>query len=131
MNPVNTTANVDIERDKVNEHLIILHFKNMWTWHECRDAMQVAMYMQETSDRPFSYIYDLTESKLASRTLMENVKKLIELVLSPAPEKIVIVDKGMKLQLMVDMLERLFPQKLKENIVFADSLKQAKAVIGD
>ena len=60
---------------------------------------------------------------------MDNVKKLIELVISPAPEKIVIVDKGTKLHLMVDMLERLFPQTMPDNIQFADSVVRAQSII--
>jgi hypothetical protein len=129
MNPVKTTDNIEIGWYGDKQRIILCRFKNMWTWHECRDAMQVAIYMQDTVEYPVSYIYDLTESKLTSRALMDNVKKLIELVFSPAPEKVVIVDKGTKLHLMVDMLERLFPQSMPDNIQFAESLTRAETII--
>jgi hypothetical protein len=129
MNPVKTTENIEIGWYGSKQQIILCRFKNMWSWHECRDAMQVAMYMQDTVEHSVSYVYDLTESKLASRALMDNVKKLIELVFSPAPTKIIIVDKGTRVNMMVDMLERLFPQSMPDNIEFTDSLARAENLI--
>ncbi|MCU0513636.1 MAG: hypothetical protein MUE40_13835 [Anaerolineae bacterium] len=129
MTPAPTTAHITIEQDNADPTLVILHFYGDWSWHECRDVMQTALYMQEMTEIPFGYIYDLSESRLASRALMEHMKKLLQLVISPAPRGIVIVDKGTKLQMMVDLLARLYPQKMPDTLYFAENLSRARTLI--
>lgn len=124
------THHIEVAWDDAKQRIIVCRFKEQWSWHECRDALQTVTYMHDSVEHEVSYIYDLTESRLTARAAMENVKKLIEVHISPTPRKIIIVDRSIQLRLLVDTLERLFPDQMPDNVEFADSLQRARAMLG-
>lgn len=121
--------NIQVEWDNLTKTVIYCSFHDRWTWHDCREALQMVTYLHDSVDHPVSYIYDLTNSKQSARTLMVDMKKLLELTLYPAPEKIVIVEKGFRLQMLTDVMEHIFPETLPDNILFADSLYRARTLL--
>jgi hypothetical protein len=121
--------NIRVEWDNITKNVIYCSFHDRWTWHDCREAMQMVTYLHDSVDYPVSYIYDLTHSKQSARTLMVDIKKLLELPFYPAPEKIVIVEKGYRLQMLTDVLEHIFPLSLPDNLLFAESLNRARALL--
>lgn len=121
--------NIQVEWDNLTKTAIYCSFRGCWTWHDCREALQVVTYMHDSVNHPVSYIYDLTSSKQSARTLMVDMKKLLELALYPAPEKIIIVEKGFRLQMLTDVLEHIFPHALPDNVFFAESLSQARTML--
>lgn len=102
---------------------LLLSFSGEWTWHECKEAMQVVLYMNDGSHGEIDHIYDLSESALTTRMSLNHLQKLLKLELNPAPKHIVIVDKSFRLQMMKDMLAPII--RSSENIHFAEDLESA------
>ena len=96
--------NIDIRWDNQKRDALVCEFKGDWTWHECREAMQVMMYMQEGSGLEVDHIYDLSKSTLAPRALLNRLQKLLQLEIHPAPRQVVIVDKDYRANMLNEML---------------------------
>ena len=119
--------NIDIKWDNHNRNALICEFKGDWTWHECREAMQVMMYMQDGSGVTVSHIYDLSNSTLTTRACINRLQKLLNLEMSPAPEQIVIVDKSIRLHTIQDMLGSIVDSW--GTVHFAQDLSDARSVL--
>jgi hypothetical protein len=96
--------NIDIRWDSQKRDALVCEFKGDWTWHECREAMQVMMYMQEGSGLGVYHIYDLSKSTLAPRACLNRLQKLLQLEIDPAPRQVVIVDKDYRANMLQEML---------------------------
>ena len=96
--------NIDIRWDKQKRDTLICEFNGDWTWHECREAMQVMLYMQEGIGMEVDHIYDISNSSLATRVCVKRMKQLLNLGLHPAPRQIVIVDKDYRAGMLEAML---------------------------
>jgi hypothetical protein len=94
--------NIDIRWDSKKHDTLICEFKGDWTWHECREAMQVMLYMQE--GLVVDHIYDLSHSTLAPRACLNRLQKLFQLTIDPAPRQVVIVDKDYRANMLSEML---------------------------
>jgi hypothetical protein len=99
--------NIDIRWDNQKRDALVCEFKGDWTWHECREAMQVMMYMQEGSGLEVDHIYDLSKSTLAPRACLNRLQKLLQLEVSPAPRQVVIVDKDYRANMLNEMLSSI------------------------
>jgi hypothetical protein len=115
--------NIDIHWDYQNSETLICEFHGDWTWHECREAMQVMNYMQDGSGFAADYVFDLSRSTLAPRACLNRLRKLLNMPMEPAPRHIVIVDQFHRSRLMEAMLNTV-AQAL--GIQFVDSLTQAR-----
>jgi hypothetical protein len=119
--------NIDIKWDNHHRNALICEFKGDWTWHECREAMQVLMYMQDGSGMAVNHIYDLSNSTLTTRICINLLQKLLKLEMSPAPEHIVIVDKSIRLHTIADMLGSIVNSW--GTVHFAEDLSNARTVL--
>jgi hypothetical protein len=119
--------NIDIRWDNQNHKALICEFKGDWTWHECREAMQVMVYMQDGSGMTVHHIYDLSNSTLSTRACINRLQKLLKLEISPAPERIVIVDKAIRLHTIENMLGGMVQSWGK--VHFAEDLSDARSVL--
>ena len=122
-----SNMNIDIKWDSHNRTALVCEFKGDWTWHECREAMQVMVYMQDGSGMTVNHIYDLSHSTLSTRACINRLQKLLNLEISPAPEHIVIVDKGIRLHTIEDMLSSIVESW--GTVHFAEDLSDARSVL--
>ena len=120
---------VNVQWDDDTKQAIVLTFDDRWTWHECKEALQTAVYLRESVDYNISIIYDITPNKLPPRTTVENIQKLTNLTLYPVPEHIIIVEKGHRIEMMMDSFNMLFANAQRYNIAFASSLPRARALV--
>lgn len=118
---------INISWDIYQKNTLVCQFNGIWTWHQCREAMQVVMYMQDGLSQPIAYIYDLTNSTLETRACLNRVQKLLQLQLQPAPQQIIIVDKPMRLTSLETMLRRT--AQAEGNLHFAENLTAARRLI--
>lgn len=118
---------INIAWDKQLKHMLICQFEGVWTWHQCREALQVVMYMQEGATQPITYVYDLTDSTLETRACLNRLQKLLNLSLQPSPERIVIVDKSLRLTSLETMLQTT--ATAEGNVYFAEDLSGARSII--
>ena len=121
--------NIDIKWDNHNRKALVCEFSGDWTWHECREAMQVMVFMQDGSGASVDHIYDLSNSTLTMRACINRLHKLLNLEMNPAPDNIVIVDKGIRVHTLKDMLRNQV--QYNDDIHFADTLSDARAVLSD
>jgi len=119
--------NIDIYWDVQRQEALICSFAHDWTWHECREAMQVVMYMQDGVDMDVRYIYDLTESTLTTRACLNRMKKLLNLPIHPSPEQIIIVDKAYRLNMLQTMLSPII--NTMANVTFATDIHEARKLL--
>lgn len=121
--------NIDIKWDNHNRKALVCEFSGDWTWHECREAMQVMLYMQDGSGMSVNHIYDLSNSTLTTRACINRLQKLLKLDMNPAPEKIVIIDKAVRLHTIEDMLRNVV--KSWGVVHFAEDLSDARSALQD
>jgi hypothetical protein len=119
--------NIDIKWDNHHRNAIICEFNGDWTWHECREAMQVMMYMQDGSGMTVNHIYDLSNSTLTTRACINRLQKLLNLEMNPAPEHIVIIDKAIRLHTIEALLGGIV--KSWGTVHFAEDLSDARSVL--
>ena len=118
--------NVDIHWDYQNRELLVCEFHGDWTWHDCREAMQVMSYMQDGLNFAVDYVFDLTDSTLASRACLERMKKLLNTQMEPAPRHIIIVDQYTRSRMMETMLSTVVHAL---GIQFVETLPQARRAL--
>lgn len=118
--------NIDIHWDYQNRETLICEFSGDWTWHECREAMQVMSYMQDGSTFAADYVFDLSQSTLTSRACLNRLKKLLNMQIEPTPRHIVIVDQFHRSRMMETMLSSIAHAL---GIQFVDSLSQARRML--
>ncbi len=118
--------NIDIRWDTQKRDALICEFKGDWTWHECREAMQVMLYMQEGLGMAVDHIYDISNSTLATRPVVKRMQKLLRIGLNPAPRQIVIVDKEYRANMLRIMLGSLTEPL---GIEFVESITTARDVL--
>ena len=121
--------NIDVKWYDPQQRAILCSFTNEWTWHECAEALQMALYMQESHPEPLTYIYDLTESRLSPRQSMTNLQKLLNLEIVPRPYQIIIVEKGVRMQMLIGFIGQAFPYDEHKNLQFVDSLLKVSALL--
>lgn len=114
--------------DNNRRNAIVLTFCDKWSWHDCKDAMQTAMYLRESVEHNVSFIYDITHNRLTARETLDHIHKLMNLALYPAPASVVIVEKGQHIQMLMDTLDTLFVKAEQQNVQFADNLARARAI---
>ncbi len=95
---------IDVKWIDQKQQILICEFHGEWTWHDCREAIQGMLYLQEGVQMPVHFVYDLTESTLPARACLSLMQKLLTLEIQPAPDQIVIVDKSYRLSTLSDML---------------------------
>lgn len=119
---------IDIQWDHPNSPALLCRFTGDWSWHECREAMQVISFMQSEDGQhtPIHCIYDLTASTLNPRASLNRLQKLLNLSMHPAPESIVIVDKSYRVGTLEAMLSTI--TNTMGNIYFEDSLNRARRI---
>lgn len=115
--------NIDIRWDKQKTDTLICEFNGDWTWHECREAMQVMLYMQEGFGMEVDHVYDVSNSTLATRTLVKRMKKLLAMNLHPAPRQIVIIDQDYRAGMLEAILGNITHPL---GIDFAGTLSEAR-----
>jgi len=118
---------INVDWDVEKKETLVLEFSGEWSWHECREAMQVVMYMNDGSEGSINHIYDLSESALTTRACLTHLQKLLKLELNPAPEKIIIVDKAFRVHMLEDMLVSI--TRSAQNIHFAEDLESARKLL--
>jgi hypothetical protein len=116
--------NIEIRWDTKKHDALICEFKGDWTWHECREAMQVMLYMQEGLQ--VDHIYDLTQSTLAPRACVNRLHKLFQLTIDPAPRQVVFVDKDYRANMLNEMLSGIAAPL---GLEFVSSLDAARQVL--
>jgi hypothetical protein len=119
--------NIDIKWDQQKRDALVCEFTGDWTWHECREAMQVMLYMQDGSGMSVNHIYDLSNSTLTTRACINRLQKLLKLEINPAPENIVIIDKAIRLHTIEDMLSNIV--KGWGTVHFAQDIDNARHVL--
>lgn len=118
--------NIDIHWDTKNPETLICEFHGNWTWHECREALQVLNDLQESTAFSADYIFDLSESSLEPRTSLTNLKKLLNMQMEPPPRQIVVVDQFYRSRMLETMLSSVAHAL---GIQFVDSIRQAHQVL--
>jgi hypothetical protein len=117
--------NIDIRWDSQKRNALICEFKGDWTWHECREAMQVMLYMQEGFGLAVDHIYDLSRSTLAPRACVNRLHKLLQLAIDPAPRQVVIVDKDYRANMLNEMLSSIATPLGLQFVSSVDAARQA------
>jgi len=120
---------VDIKWDIFRSDTLVCEFSGDWTWHDCREAMQVMMYMQDGSGAQVNHIYDLTNSTLSTHACVKRIQKLLNLGMQPAPNNIVIVDKPFRLHTIRDTL--LILVESWGNVHFTESIEDARTALNN
>jgi hypothetical protein len=115
--------NIEIRWDTKKHDALICEFKGDWTWHECREAMQVMLYMQEGLQ--VDHIYDLSQSTLAPRACVNRLHKLFQLTIDPAPRQVVIVDKDYRANMLNEMLSGIAAPLGLQFVSSVDAARQA------
>lgn len=118
---------IQIKWDTYQKKTLLCEFEGVWTWRQCREAMQVVMYMQEEWTQPITAIFDLRNSTLKTRACLNRLQKLLQLQMHPAPEQIVIVDTPLRLTSLETMLQAT--AKAEGNLFFAEDLPTARTII--
>lgn len=95
---------IDVRWNDEQHRVLLSEFHGEWTWHDCREAVQNLVYLQDGISTPVHFVYDLTHSTLPTRACLSLLQKLLALHISPAPDQIVIVDKDYRLSTLRDML---------------------------
>lgn len=121
--------NFEITLSDETPHIIECAFKEMWTWHDCREATQVIMYHQDAANRRVSIVYDFTQSRLSARKTGTNLKKLLSLKMYPPPELIVLVEKPLRLPTMRVVVSGISGGIIPEHIVLVESMKEARQLL--
>lgn len=119
--------NIDIQWDRPNSEALLCRFTGQWTWHECREAMQMVMYMQENAGLPVTCIYDLTGSTLSPRASLNRLNKLLSLSIDPQPARIIVVDKSYRVGTLEAMLKHV--TCTMEHVYFEDELRRARRLV--
>lgn len=119
--------NIDIKWDNQNNKALVCEFSGDWTWHECREAMQVLVFMQDGAGASVNHIYDLSNSTLTMRACLNRLQKLLKLEMNPAPQNIVIVDKGIRLHTLEDMLHSMVQHR--GTVHFAEDMHSARTLL--
>lgn len=109
--------------------ILIFRFDGDWNWHECREAMQNAEFLLEDSEGDFSYIYDLTPNRVPQRVYLPIVQKLLNMKMTKAPQRIVVVERGHFVETLKDMLAVAIMDTDFSTIQFTDSLSRARAIV--
>lgn len=118
--------NIDIRWDKQKRDVLICEFNGDWTWHECREAMQVVLYMQEGFGMAVDLVYDFTNSNLKTRPCVKRIQKLLSMSLHPAPKHIVIVDNDIRSHMLEGMLRHITEPI---GVEFTTSVEQARRIL--
>jgi hypothetical protein len=95
---------IDVRWNDEQHRILLCEFHGEWTWHDCREAVQNMVYLQDGISTPAHFVYDLSHSTLPTRACLNLLQKLLTLEISPAPDQIVIVDKDYRLSILHDML---------------------------
>lgn len=117
--------NIDIQWDQHSNHTLVCSYRDEWTWHECREAMQNMVYLQDGFEASVvNHIYDFSDSTLPSRASLNLIQKLLNAPRNPAPKYIILVDKSHRLNMLIDMLDNIV--RPWGNVYFADTLSAAR-----
>lgn len=108
--------------------LCLFTFGGVWTWHDCRDALQTASFLRDEYRGSVTYVYDLTASRLPPRLFQDQVKRLLLLDLSPRPGKIMLVDQGQTLPLLLETMRRMYPREMPAVVRIVESIARARTL---
>jgi len=118
--------NIEVHWDRQRAETLVCEFHGKWTWHECREAMQTMTYLQESTPFSADYVFDFSQSTLAPRACLNQLKDLLNMRMDPPPRQVVIVDQFHRSRMMETMLISVSHAL---GIQFVDSLKQARRAL--
>ncbi len=118
---------LNVEWDE-RHHLCLFVFGYVWTWHDCRDALQTAAYMRDEHKAAVNYVYDLSASRLPPRLFQEQVKKLLLVDLHPRPVKLILVGQITGLEVLVETMRRLYTKEMHPTIEIVESVARARTL---
>ena len=104
---------------------IVCSFKDLWTWYECREALQHIMYLQEEVPNRVNHVYDFAGSRLSAGKTIGNLRRLLNLSFAPAPKYIILVDKPLRMHILHNTVHRIFNGNVPDNLLLAESIDDA------
>ena len=108
--------------------LCLFVFGGVWTWHDCRDGLQTAAYLRDEHKGAVNYVYDFTASRLPPRIFQDQVKKLLLVDLHPRPLKLILVDQGLGLEVLLETMRRLYQREMHPYIITVENIARARSV---
>ena len=116
---------IDVRWFDDNKRIILCSFRDAWTWYDCREAVQKILYLQDSAGYRLNYIYDFTGSRLSARKTVRNLHRLLRLQLSPEPRQIIMVERRLRIHVMMDVVSQLYSGWFPANLYFADTIDGA------